>query len=308
MCVSSELRRFRARDVRDLAEEQHGLITTAQLAWAGVPPATCRRWCLEDVLVRLAPRVYLVPELLDDRSHLAAVCLSSPWAVASHRAAALLWGLDGIDADLVEVSVPHGVTLRRGVVHRTNDLADFEVVEREGIRCTDPTRTLLDLGGVIDEDSLERALESALRRRLTSVPRLQWRLGELSRPGRPGPAPLRRVLVRRPRGAPPTESDLETRFLQVLRAAGVLQPVRQHRVKLPDGGSVRLDFAYPDKVLFIETDGYDPHRSRRAFVRDRRRENQVVLLGWKPLRFTWVDVVHRPEQVADEVATALARS
>ena len=143
---------------------------------------------------------------------------------------------------------------------------------------------------------------------MTSVPRLQWRLGELSRPGRPGPAPLRRVLVRRPRGAPPTESELETRFLQVLRAAGVLQPVRQHRVKLPDGGSVRLDFAYPDKVLFIETDGYDPHRSRRAFVRDRRRENQVVLLGWKPLRFTWVDVVLRPEEVADEVATALARS
>ena len=257
--------------------------------------------------MRLAPRVYLVAELIDDRSYLAAVCLSSPPAVASHRAAGLLWGLDGIDADVVEVSVPHGVTLRRGVVHRTNDLAELEVVEREGVRCTDPTRTLLDLGAVIDDDSLERALESALRRGLTSLPRLRWRLEQLSRPGRSGPASLRRVMVRRSAGAPPTESELETRFLQVLRAAGIRQPVRQHRVMLPDGGSVRLDFAYPDKVLFIETDGYDPHRGRRAFVRDRRRENQVVLLGWKPLRFTWPDVTHRPEEVAAEVAAALAQ-
>lgn len=301
------MRKFRARDVRDLAQDQHGLITSAQLAWAGVPPATCRRWCQQDLLVRLAPRVYLVSELLDDRSHLAAACLSSPRIVASHRAAGLLWALDGIETDLVEVCVPHGMTLRRGVVHRTNDLADFEVVEREGVRCTDPTRTLVDLGGVIDDDALERALESALRRGLTSVPRLQWRLGQLSRPGRPGPASLRRVLGRRPAGSPPTESELETRFVQVLRAAGIRQPVRQHRVMLPDGGSVRLDFAYPDKVLFIETDGYDPHRGRKAFVRDRRRENQVVLLGWKPLRFTWPDVADRPEGVAAEVAVALAQ-
>ena len=56
----------------------------------------------------------------------------------------------------------------------------------------------------------------------------------------------------------------------------------------------------------METDGHDPQCSRRAFVRDRRRENQVVL-GWKPLRFTWPDVTHRPEGVAVEVAAALAQ-
>ncbi len=257
-------------------------------------------------MVRLAPRVYLFPELLDHWSHLAAVCLSSPRAVASHRAAANLWRLDGIEDDLVEVTVPHGVSLRRGAVHRSGDLADFEVVEREEIPCTDPTRTLIDLGAVVGDDVVERALESALRRRLTRLPRLEWRLKQLAQHGRAGPPSLRRVLDCRPSNAPPTESDLETRFLQVLRAAGVREPVRQHRVKLPDGGTARLDFAYPDKLLFIETDGWDPHRSRRAFVRDRRRENQVVLLGWKPLRFTWPDVVNRPGQVAAEVAAALA--
>ena len=258
------------------------------------------------MVLRLAPRVYLVPDLLDDRSHLAAAFSTTSGAVASHRAAPNLWRLDGIHVDLVEATVDRRARSRFAVTHRSDDLAHFEVIEREGIPCTDPTRTLVDLGAVGDDDALERALESALRRRLTSLPRLRWRLGQLSRPGRPGPASLRRVLANRPHGATPTESELETRFVQVLRAAGVPEPVRQHRVRLPEGGMARLDFAYPDKLLFIETNGWTAHRSRQAFVRDNRRENQVVLLGWKPLGFTWDDVVYRPEEVAAGVAAALA--
>lgn len=158
------------------------------------------------------------------------------------------------------------------------------MVEREGIPCTDPTRTLIDLGAVVVDDILERALEDALRRGLTSVSRLRWRGRQLARPGRAGPAALRRVLERRPQGAPPTESDLETQFLQCLRAAGVREPVRQHRLQLTDGTMVRLDDAYPEELLFVELDGWASHVSRTAFRQDRRRQNQVVLLGWRPLR------------------------
>ena len=77
-------------------------------------------------------------------------------------------------------------------------------------------------------------------------------------------------------------------------------------MKPPNGRNVRLDFAYPDKLLYMETNGWAPHRSRTTFVRDHRRENQVVLLGWKPPAFTWDDVVHRPGEVTAEVATALS--
>ncbi len=192
------------------------------------------------------------------------------------------------------------------LVHRSADLAEFEVVEREGIPCTNPTRTLIDLGAVVVDDILERALEDALRRGLTSVSRLRWRERQLARPGRAGPAALRRVLERRPQGAPRTESDLETQFLQCLRAAGVREPVRQHRLRLTDGTMVRLDDAYPEELLFVELDGWASHGGRTAFRQDRRRQNQVVLLGWRPLRFTWTDVVEEPERVAAEVAQALA--
>lgn len=83
--------------------------------------------------------------------------------------------------------------------------------------------------------------------------------------------------------------------------------MRQHRVRLPDGRVVRLDDAFPEAMVFVELDGWATHRSKLAFRRDRVRQNQVVLLGWRPLRFTWADVVGEPDRVAHEVATMLAR-
>jgi very-short-patch-repair endonuclease len=57
--------------------------------------------------------------------------------------------------------------------------------------------------------------------------------------------------------------------------------------------------------VFIELDGWESHGSKQAFRWDRRRQNQAVILGWLPLRFTWADVVYEPERVAAEVMTVL---
>jgi predicted transcriptional regulator of viral defense system len=152
--MRSEFPRFRQRDVREVALYQHGLVTLADLQALTVSSATTTEWCARGRLLRLAPGVYLLPELLDDRSHLAAACLARPGALASHRAAANLWNLDGIDVDLVEITVTRPTRSGTPLVHRSADLAEFEVVEREGIPCTDPARTLIDLGAVVVDDIL----------------------------------------------------------------------------------------------------------------------------------------------------------
>ena len=41
------------------------------------------------------------------------------------------------------------------------------------------------------------------------------------------------------------------------------------------------------------------------FVDDRRRQNAVVNLHWTVLRFTWHDLVDRPDAVVNEIRTAL---
>lgn len=66
------------------------------------------------------------------------------------------------------------------------------------------------------------AVESALRHRLTTEDELLELLASCG-PNRAGAKTLEAVLERRPYGAPPTESYLETRGVQVLRN-GVCRP------------------------------------------------------------------------------------
>ncbi len=119
-------------------------------------------------------------------------------------------------------------------------------------------------------------------------------------------AALRRVLARRPIGAATTESELETRFLQLVREAGLPPPVPQYVVREAGRFMARIDLAYPERRLAIELDGYGPHRSVGAFRRDRNRQNGLALLGWTVLRFTWEDVVEHKEAVVATLTRALA--
>ena len=194
---------------------------------------------------------------------------------------------------------------RLGLPHRSSDVQPFDLTSVRGYRATDVTRTLCDLGAVCPIDVVERAMESALRRGLTSVKRLEWRCSQMRRRGRPGPSTLAALLGERGGGAVATESDLETRYLQCLREHGVPLPVRQHRVVHNGRFLGRLDMAYPPERIFVELDGWQFHSSRAAFERDRARQNDMVAIGWAPLRFTWRDINDRPAETAARTLEAL---
>jgi very-short-patch-repair endonuclease len=68
----------------------------------------------------------------------------------------------------------------------------------------------------------------------------------------------------------------------------------------------RVDFAYPDRRLAIEVDGYELRASPAAMQSDLDRQNALVREGWTVLRFTWADVVRRPARVAELVRSTLA--
>jgi very-short-patch-repair endonuclease len=293
-------------DVHRAAAEQLGAITTRQLREIGLSDsARARRYAAGD-LGRLGRGVYGVAGLLTPWSHHAALCLLSPEAVVSHGSAAAWWELDGVDGIGLEVTVPitSGFHRRPGI-KRTRHLDAHEIVACGPLRVTDPTRTLIDWAPRLSRDALERAIEGAVRRRQTSAARLRWRAQALARPGRAGPGRILRALDRAG-SVGRAESDLEVRVVQLLRRAGVPAPLLQHSVRLPDGNTARLDMAYPEQRLCIEVDGWAAHGGRAAFQRDRARQNMLVLLGWRPLRFTWSDITHRPAWVAAQVKAALA--
>lgn len=124
--------------------------------------------------------------------------------------------------------------------------------------------------------------------------------------GRRGTACLRRLLDVRDESHEQMESILEQRLFRLLRRAGLPDPVLQHEIW--DAGRLvaRLDFAYPELRLGIETHGYRWHGGYERWRRDIRRENELKRLGWIVLVFTWDDVHSEPERVVSEIRRALS--
>ncbi|HEX2192882.1 MAG TPA: DUF559 domain-containing protein [Acidimicrobiales bacterium] len=217
---------------------------------------------------------------------LLAVCLAGN-AVASHRAAARLWGLDGVAALRLEVTTPLGRPVRLPGVraHRSNRLnSEFLTVNR-GIPVTTPARTVVDLSAVTTEATLEKAVDGALRDRLVTVAELRACFDALAGRGRRRVAHFRPILDAREPGYSPGDSELERRVRQWLTAAGLPRPVPQFAVLVGDR-KYRIDLAYPEQRVAIELDGWAAHGTRRAFDLDRERGNDLELAGWTLLRFT----------------------
>lgn len=55
--------------------------------------------------------------------------------------------------------------------------------------------------------------------------------------------------------------------------------------------------AFPHWKLAVEVDGWAFHSGVDRFRADRRKQNALTLAGWTVVRFTWTDLVERPDYV-----------
>ncbi|MGH9104550.1 MAG: endonuclease domain-containing protein [Acidimicrobiales bacterium] len=281
------------------------------------------------------------PDALWRREIHMAICSCSPRRrqeiVVFRRSAGALWGMDGFGPGPVELATDRGSAGHDGagygraghgsaghdgegygraghgraghgsaggpVVHRVRPLLPRDRDRVGGLPITSVTRSLLDLGQVSSTDTIERAVEWALRTGHTSIEAMKAAVSAADHLNLRGSRALRQALSRRPEGEPPTESDAETLFLQLVRRTGLPEPRRQFPVPTAEG-TFRVDFAWPDRGLAVEVDGAGVHASRAALQRDLRRQNGIVLslaaAGVRLLRFTWDDVssVRYSRQVA----------
>lgn len=294
-----------------LAATQHGLLRRPQLLDAGVAPATITRWCRDGRLGVIGSGLYRIagtPETYPQR--VMAGCLATD-GLASHRSAAVLCGLSGFQAELVEVTARSGrrapTTVDR--LHQTRDLEARRGRPRHGVPCVRPTRLALDLAAHIPTRDLtvarfDDAIEELVRRRLTD-----WRsLARAARQGRdercPGAAHLHDIVAEYlDDGA---ESRLERRFLQVVRTAGLPEPVPQVRISDGDGFIARVDFAWPEAKVAAELDSRRHHLTAAAFENDRIKRERLRRAGWWVLELTHRRLRDDPEPVMVELAELLA--
>lgn len=272
------------------ARRQHGLITVEQARALGAGRRSLRTRVQNGAWEPVRNGVLAIGATTRSwEQAVAAVCLEAgAGAYASHRTAARLWGLVE-RSGRIEILTHTSRRLRlEGVTaHRSLILDDRDHTVRTSIPTTRVERTIVDLAGAGDATVIGTWIDTALRDGTLDLRRLVTAAGRLARPGRGVPhAVLEAISLRRP-GYDPGRSALESRALEALARAGLPEPVRQYPVTRPDGRAAFIDLAYPYLPLAIELDGYRTHGTRQAFEDDRLRGNDLVLLGWPVLRFTW---------------------
>lgn len=288
-----------------------GLVARADVAATGGTDHHARRRVGDCTWQRLQRGVYLTgsaPPSWRQRL-LAATLAAGPRSVASHRAAACVWGLDGFRTAPLEVLVPVtcGPVPTEVIVHRTRRLDARDVTVHDGQPVTCVERTILDLCRDRSWKTVEVALESAVRKGLTTETKLRRFLEEGSRRGRKGVRKLRTLLDQRG-GRRAAGSAAEVAFVRLLRKAGLPTPERQYRIPLAHGQVAAVDFAWPQHRFAVEVDGFDAHGGREAFYRDRARDNAVRDEGWGLRRVTVDDMRRRPHAVVAAVQRELRGS
>jgi very-short-patch-repair endonuclease len=290
-----------------LAEEQHGVVTRAQLMELGLSKGAVERRLRAGRLRARHGGVYLIGPIESPRAvEIAAVLAGGPGAALSHTSALCLWGLHRAGTPgLVHVTVPgSGRRGRPGIVfHRARALAEDERAVVDRVPVTAPGRTIADAAGLLGTRELEQVLSVAVREGLIgsdAAARLPDRYA-----GRPGMASLRAV-ARLEAGPHFTRSEAERRCLDLLAQAGLPRPHSNVPV-----GPYELDLFWPGEGVAIEIDGWQHHASRGRFEGDRRKDAWLRGRGIQVIRLTWRqltrDAVATVVQVGQALALAAAR-
>jgi very-short-patch-repair endonuclease len=161
-----------------------------------------------------------------------------------------------------------------------------------------PVRTLLDLAAVVSEPRLERLVNEADNLELIRSDDLRRDVAR--RGGEPGVVALRALLD--PETFQLTDSDLEIRFLRLVRRAGLPPPETRTYVN-----GYKVDFYWPQLGLIVETDGLTYHRTAAQQARDRKRDQIHTAAGLTPLRFANAQVRSEDDRVVGTLASVARR-
>ena len=247
------------------------------------------------------------PGLLTERGRIMAATLACRrGTAASHRSSSMLFELRLPGRRWIDVTTPgQRGHKRRGIrIHDGLTLTEADVILIDNIPCTSLARTFLDIAEDGRRRDVERALDRAEQQQILDMRAIDDVLGRSD--GRRGAKLLRTVLAEHRVGSTLTRNELEEAFLAIARAIGRPPHATNVWIPFPEGSGAEADFLWREQRLIAETDGRDPHTIRSSFTKDRRRDQRLMLLGWRVVRFTWQQIEHEPAYVAATLRGLLA--
>jgi len=288
------------REVARVAARQHGIVTTEQLAAAGLSGTQLTRRVAGGWLVRRHVGIYRLGVFGGPfEEETAALLACGPRCALSRWSSITVFGLGPRPSQVHVVFEGSGSGRRAGVrAHRTTLLPASDVVVKHGLRVTTPARTLLDLAAEAPRDTLERLIEEVQVQGLASTAEL---LAMAARgAGRRGVSTFRELVefLDEPLF---TRSEAERRLGILCRTAGLPLPRMNTR-----RAGWEVDAVWDAQRLVVEIDGRKFHSPATKFERDRRKDGELMLAGYRVLRITWRRLTRKPEQVIALIAGALA--
>lgn len=199
--------------------------------------------------------------------------------------AAAVFDFDTEGVTDVHVLNPEGHLLRDQpglVVHRR---VGAPLTSYRGRRLTTPAWTAVEVARSLRRPRALATLDAALRSQ--TCDRTDLLAAAKAQAGRRGIVTVRHLVEwARPGAESPMESEARLAMLD----GGIPEPLLQYEIVDRDGRLWRVDFAWPDRRVAVEYDGFDWHSSPEALRRDRQKRAAIEEIGWRVLSIVSDDV------------------
>lgn len=286
-------------DLNDLLDAQGGVATTRQLlhvigraafefgvasgelapVWTGIYSRA-----EPDALIRLSG--------LDLRAgEPVAICLGT---------AAAAYGFDTEGIRDLHILTPAGHQLRASdglVVHRREGAPLAIVDDRPA---TAPEWTAIEVARSLRRPRALATLDAALRS--GTCTRRELLIAAERQAGRRGIVQVRELIKL---AAPEAESPMESEARLAMHDGGLPPPVLQYEIVDRNGRTWRVDFAWPDRHVAVEYDGFDWHSDPDALRRDRQKRAALHEVGWTVLSIVADDVRRRHVDMVRRIGSEL---
>jgi very-short-patch-repair endonuclease len=281
------------RHIAAVAARQHGLVRTrqTQLSDAGIARAV-----RAGHLHRKYRGVYAYgnPQLSREGEWLAAVFAAGAGAGLTGLGGATMWEISRFKATGIDVIVPRQRRPQDGFrVIRCPTLSRRDIVVRNAIPVATVERVLIDATDVLWPEQIANLMhEAAFRKRLSVAATRRAMAGTRKR----RMSRLERAIEMHLAGSAGTRSDLEDRFMRLVREAELPEPVINTHIH-----GVEVDFRWGGSCVEIDGSG---HARRSTSAQDRANEAILRGHGLTVVRFTGWDIDRDPLAVIRRVRAA----
>jgi hypothetical protein len=267
---------------------QYGVAAIEQLLGLGLSRSAIDRARRGGVMTVVVPGVVRLAGFGDtfESRAMALVLRTSSKTFLSGPTAAALRGLRGMPRSRVELTLPETERPRRRPRWARlvfSSWIDPEVdiqVRPDGLRVATPLRMLFGLAGQFNQHRFERAAEDAWHLGLVTPAEAEEYLAQIRRSGRGGVIRFETWLQKTRWQRRPAESGLELDVVDLVRQAGLPEPVRQHPVTLRNGVTIHIDLAWPDVQFGIEPGHSWWHGGVLRSRADQDRVRDCSAVGW----------------------------